>query len=232
MGRKQRESNGCALTLGERLGDLVSARKEKEKIKQNDIAAALGVSISTLSDWINNKKTISIDNLVKVARYFGVSADYLLGLSSEQSPDQSMQGACMLTGLSGSAIKRLHFFCNLKDYETIEFINNLIKNSYFVTAIQNFNLAKSFENSCNARDAYKKGLKDSLKKTGMNQEEQIVFLKDFHALYDYSIMDEHRADKIELSPDDMEKFYFIVARDYFLKAIDYIWEGGEGYGLD
>ena len=40
----------------------------------------IGIPDSTISDWLNKKKRPIIDNLPKIALFFKVSTDYLLGL--------------------------------------------------------------------------------------------------------------------------------------------------------
>lgn len=40
----------------------------------------IDVSDMAISRWENDKTDITSDNLVKVAKFFGVSTDYLLGL--------------------------------------------------------------------------------------------------------------------------------------------------------
>lgn len=46
----------------------------------NTFSKEIGIPDSTISDWLLNKRTPKIDNLPKIAIYFGVSTDYLLGL--------------------------------------------------------------------------------------------------------------------------------------------------------
>jgi len=53
-------------------------RKEKEKT-QKEVANALGISQSTYCDYENNNIEPTASILVKIADYFGVSSDYLLG---------------------------------------------------------------------------------------------------------------------------------------------------------
>lgn len=62
--------------FAERLKEL---RKE-EKISTIKLAEKLGVKGPTVSRWENNKMSPSIDQLYKIAVYFKVSADYLIGL--------------------------------------------------------------------------------------------------------------------------------------------------------
>ncbi len=44
------------------------------------IAKELGIYDSALGRWANNKNDIKSEDLAKIAKYFGVSADYLIGL--------------------------------------------------------------------------------------------------------------------------------------------------------
>ena len=53
-------------------------RKEKN-ITQNQLAAAIGVSRSSVAMWETNNTQPDFDLIKKLADYFGVSIDYLLG---------------------------------------------------------------------------------------------------------------------------------------------------------
>ena len=64
-------------SFSERLSKL---RKERG-LSQSTVAKAIGVSLGIVCYWENNKSEPTASNIVKLARYFSVSADYLLGLS-------------------------------------------------------------------------------------------------------------------------------------------------------
>ncbi len=71
------ENEGFNLKLmGERL---LSLRKEKN-IGQNDLAAKLNLSNASISYWENAKQVPTAEAIFKLAKFFGVSADYILGL--------------------------------------------------------------------------------------------------------------------------------------------------------
>ena len=53
--------------------------REERGLQQKDLAVDLKVSQPTVSDWENNRKTPSAKSSRKLADYFGVSIDYLLG---------------------------------------------------------------------------------------------------------------------------------------------------------
>lgn len=61
--------------LAERLQTL---RKEKN-LSQKEVANALGISSSVLSNYESNERTPSLETLVALARFYRCSTDYLLG---------------------------------------------------------------------------------------------------------------------------------------------------------
>ena len=63
-------------TFSERLKEL-RAEKGVSALK---LSKAIGVADSTIGRWENDKRVPTIENLYALAVYFGVSADYLIGL--------------------------------------------------------------------------------------------------------------------------------------------------------
>lgn len=61
--------------------------REEKGLFQSDIAKFLGVSISAVGFYENEKRDMSPDTIVKLANYFGVSTDYLLGKSDNRNSD-------------------------------------------------------------------------------------------------------------------------------------------------
>lgn len=53
-------------------------------MSQVDLAARLGISKQSVSNWENDNIQPSIDMLLKLARLFSVSTDYLLGLETRR----------------------------------------------------------------------------------------------------------------------------------------------------
>jgi transcriptional regulator with XRE-family HTH domain len=62
--------------FAERLKEL---RSEKG-LSAMALGKAIGLSDAAIIRWENNQRDIKAENLVEVAKFFGVSADYLLGL--------------------------------------------------------------------------------------------------------------------------------------------------------
>lgn len=53
--------------------------RKEHKLKQEDIAIELGVDISTIHRYENDKREPEYAILVKIADFFDTSTDYLLG---------------------------------------------------------------------------------------------------------------------------------------------------------
>ena len=58
-------------------------------ISQFDLASSLGVTKQCVSNWENDNILPSIEMLVKIAKFFNVSTDYLLDLNSSKVIDVS-----------------------------------------------------------------------------------------------------------------------------------------------
>lgn len=69
------------------LNDNIRALRLAHGLNQVDLAKALGVSKQCVSNWENDNVQPSIDMLVKLADYFRVSTDALLGRSSDNIID-------------------------------------------------------------------------------------------------------------------------------------------------
>ena len=61
--------------------------RDKAGVKDVDIAKAIDIYPSVLTDWKNGKSAPKTDKLIKIADYFEVSIDYLL----ERTDNPNMQ---------------------------------------------------------------------------------------------------------------------------------------------
>ena len=65
-----------------RLKDL----REDSDIPQRVVAEFLNIKQNTYSQYENGQRQIPLDLLVKLAEYFNVSTDYILGITDIKSP--------------------------------------------------------------------------------------------------------------------------------------------------
>nr|DAU44076.1 MAG TPA: repressor protein [Caudoviricetes sp.] len=84
----------------ERLKGIIGERD----VTLRELVKRIGVSLGILSDWQNGNKKPKVESVIKLATYFNVSTDYLLGLTDVRSVDDSVQAVARKTGLSENAI--------------------------------------------------------------------------------------------------------------------------------
>lgn len=61
-------------------GKRLTKLREDKGLSLEDVAKDLNLDKTTLKMWENNKKVLTISSIIKIAKYFNVSVDYLLGL--------------------------------------------------------------------------------------------------------------------------------------------------------
>lgn len=63
------------------LGERIKTLRKEANIGQNKLAKDLQVSNASISYWETAKQEPTAEAIFKIAQYFNVSADYLLGLT-------------------------------------------------------------------------------------------------------------------------------------------------------
>lgn len=66
-------------------GQRIRTLRTKNSLPQTALAELLQVSCAQISDIERGQKATSLERLVLLADYFGVSTDYLLGLTNDPS---------------------------------------------------------------------------------------------------------------------------------------------------
>lgn len=62
-------------------------RKENDRMSQRELAEAISVTQASISRWETNQLSISGANLIKLATYFKVTTDELLGIENQNSTE-------------------------------------------------------------------------------------------------------------------------------------------------
>ncbi len=73
------------------IGDRIKELREKRGLTQKQLSEDpyLNLNINTLASYERNLREPKIDMIVKLAHYFGVTTDYLLGVSEHKSDENS-----------------------------------------------------------------------------------------------------------------------------------------------
>ena len=104
--------------LKDRLNTLLEGRTTTE------FAKAMGVSRATAGFYLNGNRVPDAKALREIAGNLGVSADYLIGLTSTRSTDARIQSVQSSTLLTESACERL---CYEEDACIIAFLDELLE---------------------------------------------------------------------------------------------------------
>lgn len=118
------------------------------------LAKTLGISRQAVSQYADGTGQPNVDKLYMIAEYFGVSADYLLGLSEVPTRNETIQGVHDFTGLSQEAIANLHTEKYCSNSNILDFVSFLLENEKFGL------LCKEIEKSVQFRHTTVDGLLD------------------------------------------------------------------------
>lgn len=83
----------------------IFAKRLEELIRENNmvhenVAQGIGVTRQGVGKWVNGDSVPDVLTAAKLADFFGVSVDYLAGLSDVRSSDMDMKSACKYMGMS------------------------------------------------------------------------------------------------------------------------------------
>lgn len=109
-GRKAKETNSNLFC--NRLNILYGEKGET----QENTAQALDTTRQAFGNWLAGRNEPDFDMTIKIANHYGVSVDYLFGLSDEKTTNLTAKSAIKYTGLSEKAVEALHAAIDLKPY--------------------------------------------------------------------------------------------------------------------
>lgn len=90
-----------------RLNTLFYNRKES----QEAAAKVFNTSRQTFGNWLAGRNQPDFETLIKIAKYYNVSTDYLLGITNVSSIDNEVRTAVEVTGLSEKALENIRVLC-------------------------------------------------------------------------------------------------------------------------
>ncbi|WP_142247960.1 helix-turn-helix domain-containing protein [Alkalihalobacterium alkalinitrilicum] len=80
-------------------GDRLAKLRTDKKLTQSDFASKLGIPRSTYSNYENGKRQPDFETLQKIADFFEVTTDYLLGRSDKPKfEDKPKEGLAFMGG--------------------------------------------------------------------------------------------------------------------------------------
>lgn len=93
--------------------DRFKTLRTNASLSYSQIAALYGKTDAAIRSWEAGRTKPDVDTLIKLAKYFGCTTDYLLGLSDVATPNTDMQSVCAFTQLSETAIQNILALSNV-----------------------------------------------------------------------------------------------------------------------
>ena len=118
------------------LASRLTAEIERKGLTKKDFGLAIGASDVMVSYWCNGKRTPLLHQIVDMAEYFGVTVDFLVGLSDH--PERAPSLADDL-GLSDLAISNMRAIASDTDRRSL--LNKLLEYSGLSSVLGNISLA-------------------------------------------------------------------------------------------
>lgn len=128
--------------IGCRINELLAIND----VKQKELAAYLSISDNIVSYFVKGTRVPNTEQIIKIANFFNVSSDYLLGLSDAKTTDTDLKMIVDYTGLSEEAVICLHEKCCKK----MEVISKRAKKRYDktrITQLQNIYKERYIDNA-------------------------------------------------------------------------------------
>lgn len=94
-------------------------------VKQKELAAYLSIPDNTVSYFVKGARVPNIEQIIKIAKYFNVSTDYLLGLTNAKTTDANLKMIVDYTGLSEDTVRDFSDFKNKKREDNSEVENSI-----------------------------------------------------------------------------------------------------------
>ena len=115
------------------IGERIKILRTERNLTQAALAHALGIAKTTLAAYEQDKNEPSNETFIKIANYFNVSADYLLGLTDVKTANANIAFIANYLGLTERSIAELHSYHDIaKKYHNTHMMQKLrILNMFF-----------------------------------------------------------------------------------------------------
>ena len=112
--------------MSERTPEIIRNLREDHELKQDTIAKHLGVVQQTYSNYEKGHTSLPLDYLVKLAKFYNVSSDFLLGLTTFQKPSTEMDKIYVQGKTLGEIASALSTLSTEKRKMLLDFLSYLL----------------------------------------------------------------------------------------------------------
>ena len=115
---------------------------EKKGATLDSLAAEFHTTRQTVSNWQNGATVPDAISICEIAKFFGVTTDYLLGLTDVKTVETDLRAVSEYTGLSEDALRTLqdHYLSNTIEWGKLrrDVLNQFLADTKLIKEILNF----------------------------------------------------------------------------------------------
>ena len=100
----------------------------ERNISQDDLGKAIGKQRQTIGTYTTGQSKPDSESVARIAQFFDVSADWLLGISDSRSSNADIREFAKITGLSEIALNQILIANQIEQKELILMVNCLFEN--------------------------------------------------------------------------------------------------------
>ena len=118
--------------------DTIRELRKSKGMTQVEFAEIMSCNRQKIADWERGKSTPSADDIILLCKKFGVSSDYILGLSIYPTQDKGLAAAAEYLGLTEEAalsLKSAEFITQNKELKALSFAFDQAIKSDFLTSL-------------------------------------------------------------------------------------------------
>lgn len=108
-----------------RTTDIIRKLREEEKLTQGYIAKRLGVVQQTYSNYERGNTEVPLEHLSKLADYYGVSIDYMVGRTSFRKPATELNEEYSRNKTTGTVLSEMLWLENDSREKLLDYIEFL-----------------------------------------------------------------------------------------------------------
>ena len=200
------------LEICERLKDARVVYNKNGSQTMREVEDETGVSKSAISDLENGKRGVDYRKVASLAKHYGVSADWLLGLSEVRTTDSSLKETCNRTGIREDILRKIWVSdpngCAVNDrWHNYDLVNDLLEIALDRNAIYEYSqmrMITSVPYSRHENDKVAHEIINTARRFGM----AVVQLDDVVPLYSSvlsALIANHFREKYMVSADDLDQ---------------------------
>ena len=124
--------NEITKVLSTRLEELTERKRDIDyRLSDKKQAEQMGIPYPTFIKYKGDKAECPISTIVKMAEYYGVSTDYLLGRTKCETTDTNKAGAADYLGISEKAVEMIYGISKSYDFRYSNALNLILSSPQF-----------------------------------------------------------------------------------------------------